>query len=318
VTRVPHAGAPHGGASTLVVRVAGVQWHEVQYLYGSGPQARVYVVETEDDGSTFVRFGDGTTGARVPSGAHVSADYRTGLGTKGNVGAGSLTSALTRPKGLHAVGNPLPASGGGDAETTEDARLNAPNTVRTFERIVSLRDAADQARENAMVGKATSAWTRVGTELGVAVTVAGAGGAQLGAAQLADLRADLDARRDPNRPLVVRGYRPVALSISVRLIAIAADRAAKDVQAAATAALLEHFAFAARDFGQPVRLSEVYVAAQRAVGVIGVDVDTMTLADAGQRSAHLLGAQPLHDRIDLEPDELATLRAVDLTVTVAA
>ena len=46
-------------------------------------------------------------------------------------------------------------------------------------------------------------------ELGVAVTVAGAGGAQLGASQLADLRADLDARRDPNRPLVVRGYRPV-------------------------------------------------------------------------------------------------------------
>ena len=104
----------------------------------------------------------------------------------------------------------------------------------------------------------------------------------------------------------------------MRLIAIAADRAPKDVQAAATAALLEHFAFAVRDFGQPVRLSEVYVAAQQAEGVLGVDVDTMTLADAGQRTAHVLGGQPVQDRIDLEPDELATLQDVDLTVTVAA
>ncbi len=315
ITRVPLAGAPHGGASTLVVRVAGIEWQELQYLYGSGPQDRVFVVETEDDGTTYVCFGDGTIGARLPTGAQVEADYRTGLGTAGNVGAGTLTSALTRPKGLQSVTNPLAAGGGGNAETIEEARLDAPMTVRTFERIVSLRDAEDQACENAMVGKASATWTTIGGELGVAVTVAGAGGAQLGPGQIADLRADLDARRDPNRPLVVRGYTPIPLSISVRLIAIAPDSDAKNVSSAVAAALLSHFAFGLRDFGRPVLLSEVYVAAQQVEGVLGVDVEGLTLAESGQLAAHGLSAAPVQQRIDLNSCELATLDAAELTVT---
>jgi hypothetical protein len=313
VTRVPSPGAPHGGASTLVVRVNGVQWQEVQYLYGFGTDDRVFVVELEDDGSAYVRFGDGTIGARVPTGAQVTADYRHGLGTAGDVGAATLTSALTRPKGLRGVTNPLPASGGGDPETIDEARVSAPTTVRTFERIVSLQDAEDQARENAMVGKATSSWAQ-GV---VTVTVAGAGGTELGASQLDDLQADLDARRDPNQPLVVRGYRPVALSIVLRLIALSPDRDPKDVKAAVEAALVAHFAFAARAFGQPVRLSEVFVAAQDVDGVLGVDVDALTLADASERASHFLSAG-VNERVDLRPDELGTLDASNLTVTVAA
>lgn len=317
ITRIPQAGAPHGGASTLIVRVSGIQWTELQYLYGSGPQDRVFVVETDDDGSTYVRFGDGTIGALLPSGARVTSDYRTGLGTAGNVAAETLTSALTRPKGLRSVSNPLAAGGGGDAETIDDARLNAPTTVRTFERIVSLRDAEDQARENAMVGKASAAWTMVGGDPGVAVTVAGAGGAQLGQSQLAGLRADLDARRDPNRPMLVRGYSPLGLSIVVRLIAMDADRDPKDVSAAVRAALLAHFSFAVRDFGQPVRLSEVYVAAQQVPGVAGVDVDRLTLCDPPQLAAHFLSTAAVQDRIDLTSGELATLDADNLSVKVA-
>jgi hypothetical protein len=317
ITRVPRAGAPHGGASTLVVRVSGVQWHEVEYLFGYGATDRVFVVETEDDGSQWVRFGDGTIGSLVPTGAQVTADYRSGLGTAGNVGADTLTTALTRPKGMEAVDNELPAGGGGDPETVDEARASAPTTVRTFERVVSLSDAADQARENAMVGKADAAWTTVAGELGVLVTVAGADGAELGAAQLADVQADLDARRDPNRPLVVRGYTPVALEATVSLIALDPDYAPKDVQNAVTAALLEHFAFATRDFGQPVVLSEVYVAAQRVAGVVGVHVDVLTFRDPAVVFSHFLLPFTLRERIDLNSDELATLAATDLTVLVA-
>jgi predicted phage baseplate assembly protein len=290
-----------------------VQWREVQYLYGYGPDDRVFVVEVEDDGSEYVRFGDGMIGARLPTGAQVTADYRHGLGTAGNVSGGTLTSPLTRPKGLRSVTNPLPASGGGNPETIDDARLNAPTTVRTFGRIVSLQDAEDQARENAMVGKATSSWA-AGV---VTVTAAGAGGAQLGASQLDDLQADLDARRDPNRPLVVRGYRPLALSITVKLIAVSPDRDPKDVNAAVEAAMLAHFAFAVRAFGQPVRLSEVFVAAQQVAGVVGVDVDRLTLADASERATHFLGSAEVNERLELRADELATLDSSNLTVTVA-
>jgi predicted phage baseplate assembly protein len=315
LTRVPHPGSPHGGQSTLVVRVDGVQWQEQERLYGAAPDARVFVVEVDDAGKHEVCFGDGVQGARLPTGSQVDADYRTGLGSAGNVGRGALSSPLSHPKGLKSVTNPLPAAGGADAETAEEARENAPNTVRTFERIVSLQDIEDQARSNALVAKAHAVYMPVGPDLGVALTVAGPGGATLGTAQLADLQADLDARRDPNQRLVIRGHRPLALHLELRLIAIDPDLRAEDVRASAVAALLAHFAFEARAFGQPVRVSEAFVAAQSATGVVGADVEALTLADATQLAPHGLSGDPVQERIDLAPDELATLAAADLIVS---
>lgn len=317
VTRVPHPGSPHGGQSTLVVRVAGVRWTELEWLYGAGPDEHVYVVELDDDGKYYVRFGDGVIGARLPSGAQVEADYRTGLGTAGNVAAGALKVPLTHPKGLQAVSNPIAAAGGADPETLDQARANAPNTVRTFERIVSLDDVEDQARANALVAKARAAWITIGAGFGVRLTVAGPAGAQLGSDQLRELQADLDARRDPNRPLQIVGYKPVALGVTARLIAIESDLRPEDVQAAARQALLARFAFAVRQFGETIHLSEALVATQSATGVLGVDIDRLTLTDPAQRTAHFLSSDPVQERIDLAPDELVTLAAADLTVILA-
>jgi hypothetical protein len=315
ITYTPAPGAPHGGQSTLVVRVAGVQWSERQNLYGAGPGDRVFVVEREDDGACFVRFGDGVLGARLPSGAQVTAEYRTGLGSAGNVAAGALRLPLTRPTGLVSVFNPIAAGGGADPETLEQARANAPNTMRTFERIVSLQDVEDQARANALVAKASASWITVGAELGVGLTVAGPDGAVLGPEQMSELRADLDARRDPNRTLQIASYAPLALSVGVRVIALEADLRSEEVETGVAAALLAHFAFDARQFGQPVLLSEVFVAAQNTPGVIGVDVEELTLADPVERSSHQLSAAPVQGRIDLAPNELATLAEVDLRVS---
>ena len=292
---------------------------ELQYLYGSGPQDRVFVVETDDDGSTYVRFGDGTIGALLPSGAQVTADYRTGLGTAGNVGAGTLTSPLTRPKGLRSVTNPLAAGGGADAETIDEARLNAPTTVRTFERIVSLRDAEDQARENAMVAKAQR-----GVDDGRRRPRRCGHRRRRRRCAARPKPARRPARRPRRAPRPqpsdagTRLQRPLALSIVVRLIAIDADRDPKDVSAAVSAALLAHFSFAVRDFGQPVRLSEVL---RRRSGGPRRDRRRRRPPDAlpTRRSSppHGLSTAAVQDRIDLASDELATLDAVNLAVTVA-
>jgi hypothetical protein len=102
--------------------------------------------------------------------------------------------------------------------------------------------------------------------------------------------------------------------VAVRLLAAQADLEPDDVRAAVQAAMLGHFAFDVRQFGQPVRLSEVFVAAQAAPGVIGVDVDALTLADASQLASHQLSTAPIQERIDLAGDELAILGINDLTV----
>ena len=85
--------------------------------FGLGPRDRVYTTRAGDDGKVTVLFGDGATGARLPSGTeNVRATYRKGIGKAGNVKAGQLSLLMSRPLGLREAVNPAPAAGGDDPE----------------------------------------------------------------------------------------------------------------------------------------------------------------------------------------------------------
>jgi hypothetical protein len=320
LTYVASPGAPRGAASTLEVRVGGVRWDEVESRYGLDPDARVYTGELDPERHTFVEGGDARTGARLPTGAQVVARYRKGLGREGNVPAGSLTSLLAKPKGLKSALNPAPAVGGADPETLDDARLNAPDTVRTLGRIVSLQDFEDAARESVLVAKAYAAIVWTGAEEGVRLTVAGDRGGHVVGTALADLRADLDSRRDPFRRLDIVDYREVRVRVEAAIIAHDPARTADDVVEAARAALLGHFDFDARGFGQPVHLSDVFAVLGGATGVQGVDVQRLQYAQASDASSHLpatLQSRTVLDHLPMATDELAVLRSADLVVVSA-
>lgn len=79
------------------------------------------------------------------------ANYRIGLGAAGNVGANSLTTLIDRPLGVSGVTNPEPGIGGQDAETVADIRSNAPLTVLTLGRAVSLADYESYASTFALI-----------------------------------------------------------------------------------------------------------------------------------------------------------------------
>src|SRR5215475_64256 len=68
------------GRARIAITVGGLPWREVASLQGAGPDDAVYVVTRQDDGSATVRFGDGQTGRRPPTGDRVSAAYRQGAG----------------------------------------------------------------------------------------------------------------------------------------------------------------------------------------------------------------------------------------------
>ncbi|MEA2462480.1 MAG: hypothetical protein QOJ98_227, partial [Acidobacteriota bacterium] len=172
VTFVPQAGARNGVANTLEVRVDGVKWTEVETLLGRGKDERVYVTRVDDDQKMAVQFG-GEPGSRLTTGrSNITAKYRVGLGSDGNVRAAALSNLLDRPPGLKSATNPAPAEGGAAGESRDLIRVNAPNTVRTFGRIVSLRDFEDAAREHATVAKARATWTIDDFERVVRLTVA--------------------------------------------------------------------------------------------------------------------------------------------------
>ena len=61
-----------------------------------------------------------------PGSANIKATYRYGIGTAGNVNAWQISQLATHPLGLQGVVNPLPASGGADRDSIDQARRNAP------------------------------------------------------------------------------------------------------------------------------------------------------------------------------------------------
>jgi uncharacterized phage protein gp47/JayE len=300
LTRVRSAAAAGGAQSTLSLRVDQVEWREVPSLLGQPPAARVYTTEIGDDGATGVGFGDGVTGARLPTGRNnLTATYRQGLGAAGNLDPGRITTALDQPPGLEAVTNPLASTGGTDPEPTDLARANAPNTVRAFDRAISLRDFEDLARGFAGVAKAlaTSVWD--GEVQIVHLTVAGPDGVQLSADVLDALKEYLDLRRDPNRPLLVNSYRPVAVAVHATVQVDPAHVNAV-VEAAARDALARLLSLEARRFGQPVHLSDVYAALQGPDGVVSVDVNRFGYEDPDQAAAHGVPEAPVVARLPID------------------
>ena len=274
LTYLPSEGEG-GVASTLEVRVNDVLWDEAPGLYGEPPTAETYAARTQDDGFTAVQFGDGVTGSTVPTGSgNVVATYRVGSGVAGRVRGGTLTSALDRPPGLKAVTNPLAARGGADQEVVDHARANAPATVRTFGRAVSLEDFADLVRANGEVAKAQAIWVWDGLDRAIHLTVAGQEGGMFADEDLSRIAASLDRARDPNYRLRIADYAPfpVLLSASIK---VDPHYVSDVVAAAARAAALGALAFDAVSLGTPIHLSDMYRVLQDVPGVVAVDIDEL-------------------------------------------
>jgi predicted phage baseplate assembly protein len=263
------APTPSGAESTLRVRADDVLWSEVDSLVDSGPKDRQYVTKTDDSGQSTVVFGDGEHGARLPTGQeNVKASYRFGIGAPGNVKAGQISLLSTRPLGVKAVVNPLPATGGADAEARDEARRNAPTAVTSLDRLVSVRDYEDFARTFAGIGKAAAARLSDGTDEVVHLTIAGAGDVPIDTQSdlYRNLRLALRLNGDPFQPFQVDVRELVTLVVSAE-IKIDLDALWERVAADVRKALLAAFSFDNRELGQNAYLSEVYAAIQSAPGV---------------------------------------------------
>jgi predicted phage baseplate assembly protein len=315
-----YADDPPGRRSTLELRVDGVRWQEVPNLYGHGPRERVYTIRIADDSTATVGFGDGRTGARLPSGhENVSAAYRKGLGRDGNLDPGSLTLLTTRPLGVKAVTNPIAATGGTDPEVLADARTNAPLTVLTLGRIVSLADYADFARTFEGVAKAHAAWVWGKSARQVFLTVAGSDGAPVpGDGPVHEkLLAAIGKAGDRNVPVTLRSYEPVPFRLAAA-ITRDPDYLAEDVLAAAEAALNSRFGFTARSFGQAVALSEVLATLHGVAAIVSADVNLLYTGSTSELKQSLPSLVPLpgDDAQTAQPAQLLTidLRPGDLAV----
>jgi predicted phage baseplate assembly protein len=284
------AATATGTQSTLQVRVNDILWQEVPSLYGLGARDERFAVSIDDDGKAQVIFGDGEQGARLPTGTeNIVATYRSGIGLPGMVAADTLTTLQTRPLGIRSVTNPLAATGAEDPESRDQARTNAPLTVLTLERIVSLRDFEDFTRGFAGIGKAQAVALWLGETHLVHLTVAAAGataapdgGLPALATHVVEAESELysnlvqaiEAARDPLHPVVVASYQPVFFNVRAEVL-VDPRYTVDGVLAAVEDALIAAFAFERRAFGQPVTAAEVVRVIHSVAGVVATDLDQL-------------------------------------------
>jgi hypothetical protein len=302
LTYVPSA-AEGGVQSSLQVLVNRALWKEVPTLYGTAATEQVYRTRTADDGTTTLEFGDGITGARIPTGrGNIVATYRKGTGLAGRVRANTLTTAVTRPVGFKSVVNPLPADGGADPESIDKARENAPGTVRTFGRAVSLLDFEDLVRTSGEVAKASASWVWDGERRAIHLTIAGQQGGVFSNAALTTIHSALDQERDPNYLLILDNFVRVPIVVGATL-GINPARITADTMAAARQALLAALSFDALGFGMPVHESFVYAVLQDVDGVDWVRLTLLQFKDQSPANLALRGAdsEPVQEHLRIFP-----------------
>lgn len=295
-----------GGAST--------DWFALRDLLASGAQDNVFVVEPDDAGVAWLRFGDATHGRRPPSGMRFQAIYRVGGGAAGNVGARTLAQIVSDDPAITGVSQPLPACGGVAPETLASVRANAPFALRTPLRAVTADDYGRMATALPGVQSAAATLRWTGSWHTVFVSAEKLGGAELTAADRSTIAGALESVRMAGLDLEVEA--PTAVPLDIEMIVTAqADHFRADV------ALAVARVFSARVLpdgrlglfhpdnfviGQDVYASPLYAAAMAIPGVASVQLVRFQRRDGPDPASLATGVLPIGRielaRLDNDPD----------------
>jgi hypothetical protein len=156
----------------LEIYVNGRLWRQVDSFFGRRPDEQIYIVREDAENNSWAQFGDGKTGAKLPTGLNnVSAIYRIGTGAFGALKADTKVQAGAKLKNLDKIQMPAVATGGTKPESGENARAAAPGKIQSLGRLVGLRDFETEAAAMPGVVLASAAWGLISGVPSVAVTV---------------------------------------------------------------------------------------------------------------------------------------------------
>lgn len=259
---------------------SGRPWTARRDLLASRASDTHFVLETEDDGSARLRFGDDVHGRRPDSGMDFTARYRIGNGPQGNVGADSIAHAVSSEGRIRSVTNPLPARGGLAPETSAALRRGAPQAFRTQQRAVTPADYAEVTERLDDVQRATATLRWTGSWHTVFIAVDRRAGRAVDAGFATDVHAHLERFRMAGHDLRIDEPIPVSLELDL-LVCVNRAHFRSDVrrgllQALGSRSLPDgrrgHFHPDNFSFGQTVFLGPIQAAARSVAGVDSVQV----------------------------------------------
>jgi hypothetical protein len=133
---------------TLVVKVNGIEWIQVNSFANSVNTSTHYILRTELNQSVTIVFGDGSFGKQPNTGDIITVTYIESAGIAGNVYSTGLITTIndtikdTPDQNIVAVTvtNDTTFLGGDDAEGINDIKSHAPDVFATGQRAVTRND----------------------------------------------------------------------------------------------------------------------------------------------------------------------------------
>lgn len=287
---------------TVGVKVAGVDWREVEHFTDSDAEDIHFRVERDGLDRVSIIFGDGKWGAFPRQGSAIDISYLVTLGPEGNLAPHRVTEIIspiyTSDNTLVqlTVDNPIPATGGSDRESIEEAKAIAPAVLRSTWKAVTREDYKALCLAFPGVAKARVMDINDDTNLRiytVRICIAPDGGGLPSPLLKEQLESYLDARRllTIDASIVDPAYVPIDVSA---ILYTYPGQDAQTVKKRATEALELRFAFDSQDFGSPVYLSDLVALLDGVEGVSHVVLREPTKdVTSGFRDIPTLGAVTL-------------------------
>lgn len=274
----------------IVLEGGGETWVARSDLLLSDRLAAEFVVETANDQTAILRFGDGRFG-KPPVDGDYRARLRIGNGSAGRVGADAIGHLVTDDPGLLLrVTNPLPSVGGADPETLNAIKLYAPRAFKTQKRAVTAQDYAAFAQTHPDVDRAVAERRWTGAWHTMFIAIDRRGGREVDGAFETELLSHLEPYRLAGHDIEIEPPAYVPLDVAL-VVCVAPGHYAEHVEQA----LLDRFSagltaegglgFFHPDhftFGQPVLLSRIVAAAMAVDGVRWVGMEIDGFAEAGR------------------------------------
>jgi len=268
--------------TTLQVTVSGKVWQLVEDFISSGPTDFHYTKTQDNQGFLTIHFGDGLNGRRPESGAPIVARYRSGIGNAGMVAPGTLTEFNKLDVVNDKIANPLASFGGAEPEDLAEARLTGPRTLNQQNRAVTPQDYADALLRGVPWGagivqplhaKAQFVWTGSWNTVVVSVDFAERHSLADVPTRRQALETALEQKRLTGYDVQVEDARYAPINISL-VVHVKPEYFVRQVRAEVQQATGPQgfFAPARFDFGQPVRLSDLYSTVLSVQGVLYITV----------------------------------------------
>ena len=188
---------------------------------------------------------------------------------------------MSRPLGVRSVTNIDETNGFDDAESLEQGRENAPFTVLTIDRIVSLSDFENFAKSFAGIGKAQAIWIWDGEKKKVHISIASANGGVVDShSELFDnLVEAINTFKDPVLKFSMESFSKLTFDLKANILVTGEEKERENIFSVVRDTLNAKFSFESREFGQPVTVSEVMSVIQQVKGVVAVDINYLCRSD---------------------------------------